>query len=207
MCKKQASGEPGNGWLFLLLLLLAGWMLGFLLASCSTTSKNKSIVKTSTDSSSTTRIDSSGTNTYDSTHIKKADIVTIKESAGEYEKETTIEFFHPIPNNAVPLPDYITPTDDYFPSRIKSITIKERGKNTARETTTDKGTDSARLVKSDTGAWTKFVQTDLSKTTFLKAKETERTSYWGWLWWLLLLIPAYLCYRYWPQIKTALKLV
>lgn len=194
-----------------------------LLYSCSTTNKHKEIRKSTIDSLSVVKIDSNHSKTVDSTNVKRDNTVTVKETEGNYTKETVIEF----DNTKIASPlltdsaikkawedgkPYTTEiiAEDYFPvflSRpVKKITIKETGIKKTKETTVADKNDSTNVKKTDSGNLTKDVKTNLVKTETVKKKEVERTSYWGWLW-LLLLIPAYIVYRYWDKIKPYLKIV
>lgn len=187
----------------LVILLVA--IFSVLLNSCTVTNKNKSVHKSSVDSSSTVKVDSSAKKSIDSSSVKKNNVVTLKESEDNYTKETVIEFVNPLGN--IPdsgKPSFTIPAKDYFPA-VAKITIKEKGIKKAKEVKTDNSTDSFRLIKIDTSSSSHASTTDLHKTDYTKDKVVKRTSYWGWLW-LLLIIPAYLCYRNCPKIKTFLKI-
>lgn len=187
-----------------------------LLYSCSTTNKHKEIKKSTIDSVSVVKIDSSHSKTIDSTNVKKDNTVTVKETEGNYTKETVIEFdtvastlktYRAETSNVITQPSLseIIDASDYF-RPIKKITIKETGVKKTKETIVADKNDSTNVKKTDTGNLTKDVKTNLVKTETIKNKEVERTSYWGWLW-LLLLIPAYLIYRNWPKIKLFFKFI
>lgn len=187
------------------LIVLLGLIFITLFNSCTVTSKNKSVHKSSVDSSSIVKVDSSAKKSIDSTGVKKNNVVTVKESEDNYTKETVIEFVNPLGN--IPdsgKPSFTTPAKDYF-SAVAKITIKEKGVKKAKEVKTDNSTDSSHLVKIDTSSSSHASTTDLHKTDYTKDKIVKHTSYWGWLW-LLLIIPVYLCYRNWPKIKTFLKI-
>lgn len=176
-----------------------------LLYSCSTTNKHKEIKKSIIDSVSVVKIDSSHSNTIDSTNVKKDNTVTVKETEGNYTKETVIEF----DTTRLNISNWPVTPEDYLPVKsgaITKITIKETGVKKTKETIVADKNDSTNVKKTDTGNLTKDVKTNLVKTKTIKNKEVERTSYWGWLW-LLLLIPAYLVYRNWPKIKLFFKFI
>lgn len=180
--------------LFVLLLLF----LSTILQGCATTNKAKSLHKETINSISTTSIDSSAHKTIDSSKVTKANSVTVKETDGSFERETVILFDTSIIKNTAT-------REDYFP-HVKSIIIKEKGLNKAKETKTEAKNDSAGHREINNSDLTKNVKTDFHKTESDKIKTVKRTSYWGWLW-LLMMIPAYLVYRNWPKIKTLLKFV
>lgn len=185
-----------------------------ILASCSTTSKTKSIVKTSVDSSSVTKIDSNTVKSIDSISVKKANTITNTEVEDNYTKVTVIEYDTTDFTRLSIMWDsmdhlFKTPAADYFPSikqPIKKITISETGIKKERTNIVQNKSDSTKLSKNDNIELTKTTAVDLHKTETVKNKEVHRTSYWGWLW-LLLLIPAYVIYRNWDKIKLALKIV
>ncbi len=200
---------------YLLIFLLA---LGAVLQSCSVTKKSKYSEKTTVDSTGTTRLDSSNTKTLDTTSVKKDNTVTTIETEGDYTKKTTIEF-----DTAEPTKPYVKdpppldtgyikvwPTDaaDYFAKkqRVKKITIEERGQVKTKEVKQAATYDSTSKHTSDDTQLNKEQNTAVKKTTSVTIKDKKTTSYWAWLW-LLLLIPAYLVYRNWPKIKIFLKLV
>lgn len=144
--------------------------------SCSTTSKVKSSSKVSIDSSSVVKIDSSSIKSIDSVSVKKDNTVTTVEKEDNYVKETTIEY------------EPVTPTvtsKDYFPI-IKKTTIKETGIKKEKQTVVADTYDSLKLVTTNEVDVKKETATDLHKTISTKDKQVERTSYWGWLWFLLI---------------------
>ena len=127
--------------------------------------------------------------------LKKDNTVTTVEKEDNYVKETVIEF-EPVKSDIK--------AADYFPI-IKKTTIKETGIKKEKQTIASNKVDSTALKTTQSTDLTKEVSTDLHKTEVTKNKEVKRTSYYGWLW-LLLLIPAYLVYRNWDKIKLFLKI-
>lgn len=202
------NDKPAVRTLVFILLLLLVLIAAVLFNSCTVTNKNKSVHKSSVDSTSVVKIDSSAKKSIDSTNVKKNNVVTVKESEDNYTKETVYEFvpLGKLGDSVVYGYDAPVKKSDYFPAQLAKITIKETGIKKAKEVKTDNSTDSSRLVKIDTSSSSHASTTDLHKTDYTKDKVVKHTSYWGWLW-LLLIIPAYLCYRNWPKIKTFLKIV
>lgn len=156
-----------------------------LLSSCSTTRKIKSVVKSTTDSSSVVKIDSNITRTIDSTTVKKDNTVTTTETEDDYKKEIIIEFDTSFKwvdtSNTQPKRSGWVVADDYFPP-IKKITIRETGVKKEKTVTVANKIDSTTIAKKETVDLTKSVNTETHKTTIEKNKEVKRTSYWGWLW-------------------------
>lgn len=168
---------------------------------CSTTNKTKSVTKTNTDSTSIVKIDSNIVKLKDSTTVKKDNTVTTIEKEDNYVKETTIEFDTSkyAKGSGIYEPSGNLPTDYFQP--IKKITIKETGTKKEKKTIAANKIDSTSLKSTEKIDLSKETKTELVKTETTKNKVVERTSYWGWLW-LLLLIPAYLVYRNWNKIKA-----
>lgn len=163
-----------------------------LLASCSTTSKIKTTVKTTVDSSSVTNIDSSNIKTVDSAVVKKDNTVSIKETDGTITKETIFEFADEDTTTKAATewpwhPSTIIPAADFFPpirttGKLKKVTVRETGSIKTKETTNTNKQDSAHKITTENTNLVKSNATDVKKTTVAKEKQVERTSYWGWLW-------------------------
>lgn len=178
-------------------LLLIGALIIFGFSKCSTTKKIKSVTKTYIDSTVTVKIDSNVVKVKDSTAVKKDNTLTVTEKEDNYTKETVIEF-----DTATAIK---TDSKDYF-QPVKKITIRETGIKKQKQTIAANKVDSTKVISNESTDLTKESTTELQKTEVTKNKEVRRTSYWGWLW-LLLLIPAYLVYRNWDKIKLFFKIV
>lgn len=205
------------GAIILALVILFLVFLTTMLQGCATTNKSKSLHKATVDSVSTTKIDSSTHKVIDSSKVTKANSITVKESDGSFERETVILFDTSLIKNTSTRADYFQPgigagkliigDVGTYSHPVKSITIKEKGLNKAKETKTEIKNDSSAHHELNNNDFTKTVKTDLNKTESDKTKTVKRSAGYSWLWWLLLLIPAYLVYRNWPKIKTYLKFV
>lgn len=184
MCKRINRNEPGNGWAFIYWLLFI-ITVSVIMVSCSTTSKIKSISKTTVDSSSVVKSDSSGLKTTDSVSVKKDNTVTVTETDGAYTKETIFEFADPETDSGSTV-KYLVPADDYFPvikpAILKKITIKETGIVKTKQTTAANTIDSNRVTTTEAATVKKEAVTDVKKTVVTKDKAVKRTSCWGWLW-------------------------
>lgn len=167
-----------------------------LFSSCSTTKKIKSVNRSYVDSSSVTRVDSSVNTKIDSSAVKKDNTVTIKEVDSNYTKETVIEFdtFRISQIDAA----------DYFPP-VKRIKITETGFKKEKIETKANTSDSNRKIITGSTDLTKTVKTELVKTQTVKNVDIKRTSYWGWLWLIPLLILAVIIYRYRKEISFFIK--
>lgn len=181
-------------YIFIIILLS---LISLILFSCATTNKTKSVAKTSIDSTVTVKVYSNVVKVKDSTTVKKDNTVTLTEKEDNYTKETVIEF-----DTATAIK---TDSKDYF-QPVKKITIRETGIKKQKQTIAANKVDSTKVVSNESTDLTKESKTELQKTETIKNKDVKRTSYWGWLW-LLLLIPVYLVYRNWDKIKVFLKIV
>lgn len=152
-------------------------VIAAILYSCSTTHKSKSYSKSTVDSSSVVKIDSNVVKKIDSVSVKKDNTVTTVEKEDDYTKETVIEFDSTTRSS--------TPAADYFPA-IRKITIKEKGIKKEKQIIAANTIDSSQVTKNETLDLTKTVNTDVKKTEVVKNKVVKRTSYWGWLWFLLI---------------------
>jgi len=156
--------------------------------SCTSTSKIKSVTKTTEESKSTVKVDSNVIKGKDSTKVVKGNSFMIVESTNDYEKETVIEFdtakaWQEGYDSAKSFID----AADYFPvtQRVTKITIKEKGKLIARESVQAKTVDSVSVKSQEQAEVKKEEVKSEKKTEFKKDKQVKRISYW---WWLLLLI-------------------
>lgn len=202
----------------LLLVLLALIAIG--LTSCGSTNKIKSVQKSSIDSVTSFKKDSTVKKESDSTHLKKSASLTTTESTNDYEKETVILFDTAYAENMQMQGDgdtilwstpnvTITDAADYFPlkfspgpQRIKSITIKEKGKLKVIETKAENKTDSlAGKGKEDTHVADQG-KTDVHKTESSKNKTVHRVSYTGYIIGFSLLLLLLLIYRYRRKIAS-----
>lgn len=205
------NDKPVVRTIVVVLLLVLGFIALVLFNSCSTT-KSKNVSKTHIENTSETKDVTGGSNEVDSTNVKKNNVVTVKESEEGYTKETVFEFFNPLGNikdtvRTYPnISDDKIPVADYFPNRISKITIKETGTKKAKETKTEDNLEFTTLHKKETWYIIKTTTALTIIDTYTRNKNKKTTSYWGFLW-LLLLIPAYLVYRNWPKIKNYLIFV
>lgn len=193
-------------------VLIAGfaWSLALLIflmvmiSSCSTTSKTKSIVKTTVDSSSVIKIDSNVVKAVDSVNVKKDNTVTTVEKEDNYTKVTTVEFEpsglakwlrdlgpgvtgtaidsmnkigQPL-TTATGIFNYQIDPADYF-QPIKKITITETGTKKEKAVIVANTSDSTHKKDLSNAELTKTVKTDVAKTETVKNKEVERKNYLG----------------------------
>lgn len=174
----------------LLLLIIA------ILASCSTTSKTKSVTRSTTDSVSTTKVDSSVLKATETTAVKKDNSVTTTETEDNYTKETVIEFdtAKAVEFDTLDIPRIGgSAAADYFPpnfNRVKKITIRETGIKKEKVNQVINKQDSTKTTSAEKTDLVKSISTDLHKTETVKNKEKETTSYWGWLWLALIVAAA-----------------
>jgi hypothetical protein len=126
-----------------------------LFASCSTVHKQYSKELSKTDSTVTTRKDSSV--------VKAVDSLNVKESSEEYDKETVIIY------DTATIYEAITPTSNgKIFQKIKSITIREKGKVDTKELT--------QVSKKDTAHETEHTQVQVQQETkaIVKDKQSSR---------------------------------
>jgi len=202
------------------ILMLAA--LVAILASCSTTRKNKSITHEQSQATVSSRVDSMVKAQVDSFRVKRDNTLTNEIKEDEYEKKTVVEYERYADNEEdselLQLHEKSNgDKEDYVPIEnrlagvrkgvVKSITIYERGKRTTNTTTQAAKVDSTASHTAATVDLHKAHDSTGRKSVTTKVKEVKRTSYWGWLWLLLfiiLIIPAVYCYRRWvrPWVKT-----
>lgn len=163
--------------LFRWLLIIAALAAVICFASCSTTSKNKTVSRIRVDSMASARVDSTAGGRIDSSGVS----TTIIEVAGNYERETTYV--------------YRDRTDTV--RVIQTLTIRERGNNASRTVIHD----SVRVYRVDTITVIREAQVAVKRDEQVKTKAVRRVSYWGWLWIILALVAGYCIYRAWPYIR------
>lgn len=186
-------------------LILIGSLIILGFSHCATTNKTKSITKTNIDSTSLVKVDSNVVKSVDSTSLKKDNTITTVEKEDNYTKETVFEFgIGGDTSSYKQEKGFYVKSADYFPP-IKKITIKETGIKKEKQIIAANKVDSTVLKSNESTGLVKEENTQLHKTETVKNKDVKRTSYYGWLW-LLLLIPAYLVYRNWGKIKLFLKI-
>lgn len=186
-------------------------------ASCTSTNKIKTSEHTTTDSAQLKKKDSAGVSTLDSTKLKKDNVVTLKETDGNYVRETVIEFDTTKPLIATPSTSGTTAAD-YFPKYVypvKKVTTKETGTIKTKEQTQASHVDSTNVKKKDSVNKNEVDSTHLQKDTKKKGKVVDRTSYTGLIVGsslLLLLILLYIYFRKklkekFPNMKKFLPLL
>jgi len=204
--------------------LLFLFLLGSLI-SCSTTRKNKTVTKEESKATVSNRWDSTVKAAIDSFRVKKDNSTSTATTEDQYERKTVIDY-NTMPNDQWPIKksdtayandngtgliDYLNdyagakPAADKWGSPgIKSVTIYERGTRKATTVTQADKVDSATSHTAASVEVHKAQDSTGSRSVTTKSKEVKRTSYWGWLW-LLLIIPAYIVYRNRKPIGMAVK--
>lgn len=193
--------------------------------SCSTTHKNKTVTKEESRATVSSRVDSTVKAQIDSLRVKKDNSTSTATTEQEYERKTVIEY-NTMPNDQWPIKnsdtafandngtgiiDYLNdyagakPAADKWGSPgVKSVTIYERGTRKATTVTKADKVDSAASHTNAAVELHKAQDSSGSRSVTTKVKEVKRTSYWGWLW-LLLIIPVYIVYRNRKPILGAVK--
>ena len=191
---------------------------GMMLASCSTTRKNKTVTKSTVDSTSqidkkkidVVKVDSAGT-------ISKKDTSTVTE-VGQIvtETETGWDVIKVDSGDVITFPNNPSDADDYFPpgpvitkpggKKVIYVPIKREKKTeaTAKTTSTGSSTDiTSKVNRSDSSADQESGTTAVKKTESVKDKQvTKSRPSWLLYFGLLILLLLFLAYRYRKRIKT-----
>lgn len=199
--------RPGINWVYIGLLAL---LVIAILSSCSTTIKNKSSFQQKTEAKNEEKkgIDTSASKKTDLQQQQKAESTAGSSEENEVKKEFNIDF--DFGNGSAE--DY-TKTDTVIggtkikttgpgtvkfnadgsieaTGKIKNASYKETGKTKKQDTSTSIITSTSHLqvVDQKNGIDTTYKKATEVTTITAKNKEVHRTSYWGYLWFLL--IPA-----------------
>lgn len=164
---------------FVILFLLGS----FLLSSCTTTNKHKTVDKVNLKQDKNIKEDSSREKKESVTEVKKDLTLTVIDKTDEYDRETVYEY--KTPDIPFVMTDSSTPSngtsDEYLPILIRK-TVKERGKLKETTTTQTNKSDSLHSESYEKASYSKIDLSSIHMVSLHKAKDVERTSYWGWLW-------------------------
>lgn len=164
--------------------------------SCTSTNKHKTVTSTKVDSVSHVKTDSSTLKSKVVTQVKKQQVIVKKKADVTTVKETIYNFDTSHINGS----EYFNDNGNHIPVTGKLVSVTKREKTIDKTKTTTKADlkDSVSAAATQTAAVTKTADTELHKEVKVKDKVVKRISF-NW-WWLLLLIPLYLIYRYRKQI-------
>lgn len=156
-----------------------------ILSSCSSTNKHKTVSVTKTDSVSHVKTDSAGSKKKAQSSVRRS------QTANSVKKNITAE------------KTTITVYDTVYiqgKQQVKYVIVKEKATDKTKTSSKTDTKDSTSASSQHDAAISKTTDTDVHKVEKVKEKAVKRIVF-SW-WWLLLLIPAYLVYRYWPVIKA-----